>query len=223
MRTLIYVPVFHYVPSGARYDEKIEARDLDEILTKEKPVISEKNSDFERIIYWFKADNFWDIASKELSQFKINRIYQDSYSKRTKKGGVEVLASEGDKDMKLLLDLERKGGNLILSEEGLLLDMYHLENGGIFSKIMYGFLRAVIHLRNPRFFPLYTNRKKNSAKDWRDFYVAHVINSTLKDNETGILFMGRNHNVDEVIKRRYPNIDIMYYNLFFDVLKVKEL
>ena len=45
----------------------------------------------------------------------------------------------------------------------------------------------------------------------RDIYIADTIGETLQDNETGVLFMGFEHNVQREIRERYPDINV--YNV----------
>ena len=133
---------------------------------------------------------FWQALEDYFSAFDAAgvRIYQDGMMTDAEMGEriVKEGAEKGSKNFMIILDLLKKGAVLMKTEDfGLLRKEYTLLLE--ISKTERPFRKLLSYLK----YRLIKNRLLKK----RDRYVAGRINETLKDRETGLLFVGAYHDV----------------------------
>ncbi|OGY64577.1 MAG: hypothetical protein A3I89_02670 [Candidatus Harrisonbacteria bacterium RIFCSPLOWO2_02_FULL_41_11] len=126
-------------------------------------------------------NSFWDMAEKELGRINLRysqtRLYQDGYCEDGKEiyAEMEKRSADGSRNYKLILNLIKRGAKLMLTENEELCDNFRLA--------------------------LCCEEEMAKIRRLRDKYIAKQISQTLKDDETGILIMGANHNVDDYLPK----------------------
>ncbi len=199
MRTLIYVPVIHTrADLGSLADNVIKRgiADLGEDFWKghEKTV----EGFWEAIIKYFK--------SFETAEFKI---YQDGMVAEGEMGQkiVEEGVKSGSKNYEIISSLLQKGAILIRTEEFNLVKEERDRLSAITqAKSSARKITAVIKYK----------LIKNRLLGKRDGFIAKRINETLKDGETGVVFIGAYHNI-----KKYLHNDIQIKEIK-DADRVKE-
>jgi hypothetical protein len=129
--------------------------------------------------------------------YNKTKIYQDGLPVCNKELAIASdLAQAGNENFKIILELVQQGAKLIGTEDpGLLLEEYN-------------YIKAVTKIDNLEEKALKKYEKK--ALDLlkrRDEYIANRIRITLIERETGILFIGMKHRVDEKLSR---DIEVSY-------------
>lgn len=126
-------------------------------------------------------------------------VYQDGLPVCMKELAIVYdLAMAGNENYKIVLDLVQKGAKLIGTEDpGLLLEEYD-------------YIKAIAKVDNLK-------EKEKTIKKYeemagnilqrRDEFIANRISKTLMEGETGILFIGMRHNVEERLPK---DIEISY-------------
>jgi len=150
-----------------------------------------------------KINDLWTGIELRLNQKNLRydqvRVYQDGLPVCGKELQiVQDIADSGGRNHQLLLNLVQKGATLMGTEDpSLLIKEYQL-------------------IKN-------TSQQKSSGKDTekranyiaeRDAFIANRIDTTLKEGETGILFLGMLHKVDEKLPSDIA-IDYLIYHLPF--------
>lgn len=184
MRTLIYVPVIHTKADLGSLADNVTKRgiaDLGEEFWKGHEKIVE--GFWEAIITYFK--------SFETAEFKI---YQDGMVADGEMGQkiVEEGVKSGSKNYEIISSLLQKGAILIRTEDFNLV------------KEERDRLSAIIQAKSiTRKITAVTKYKliKNKLLSKRDGFIARRINETLKDGETGVVFIGAYHNIKEYLHK----------------------
>ncbi len=127
------------------------------------------------------------------------KVYQDGLPVCNKELAIAYDLAQGcNENYKIILELIQRGANLVGTEEpGLLLEEYN-------------YIKAVTKIDN-------LEEKGKAVKNYekialdllkrRDEYIAKRISKTLIEGETGILFIGMKHRVDEKLSR---DIEVSY-------------
>jgi len=127
------------------------------------------------------------------------KVYQDGLPVCNKELAIAYDLAQGcNENYKIILELVRRGANLVGTEDpGLLLEEYN-------------YIKSVTKINN-------LNEKGKAIKKYekraldilkrRDEYIANRIGETLMEGETGILFMGLKHQVDKKLSK---DIEISY-------------
>lgn len=191
MRRLIYIPIIH---------GEIDMGSLSDRLKEE--YIAKFGEDKWRE-YLNVADELWNEIGGRLERLNLDykkvKLFQDGLPKSGKEIDiVRELALKGSANYKLLLNLIEKGAELIGTEDPQLLirEYTHVQDIAKGTGIEDGSDR------------LEKYREISSLLlSERDGYIAGRINESLKEGETGILFIGIAHKVD---KRLPEDIKIEY-------------
>lgn len=185
MRTLIYVPVLH---------TEVEIGSMSELLSRE--YISRYGEEA-----WRKhveiIDEMWKGIRRRLFDsglpFKKMRVYQDGLPVCGKE--IEIAresAEKGSENFKIVMELVCRGAKLEGTEDPNLL----LEE--------YNYLKRVTQIMDPaerdRVIKEYAPRATDLLER-RDKFIADRIDITLLPSETGVLFMGMRHQVDEKLPK----------------------
>ncbi len=180
MRNLIIVPIVHSSPDMGSMKEELERESIAKI-GKERWEENQR-----------KIENFWNeveaaIDALDLSYGKV-RVYQDGMPCGGELGEriVREVADKGSRNYQIVRKMIERGATLEATEDPKML------------------LKEYEQIK--RFADATTEREKMEAKQQyeqikekllqgRDEFIAKAIGSTLKDGETGILFIGAAHDV----------------------------
>jgi hypothetical protein len=139
-----------------------------------------------------KIERFWDDLEKEIDELDLDysrtRIYQDGLPCGGEQGFriVRETADKGSKNYQIVRKLIERGATVEATESPELL------------RKEYEHIKALLTARTPE-------EKEDAARRYdqikdellqeRDAYIAKAIDHSLKDEETGLLFIGAVHNV----------------------------
>lgn len=190
-RQLIYVPIIH---------TEVDMGSLAEPLKKEyiKKYGMQKWEQHQK-----KINDLWAGIEERLHQKNLCydrvRIYQDGLPVCGKELEiVRDIANSGGKNHQLLLKLIQKGATLMGTEDpSLLIKEYQLIKDAALRKS--------------------TGKDTNGCTNYiaeRDAFIANRIDTTLKDGETAILFIGMLHKADEKLPSDIV-VDYLIYHLPF--------
>jgi hypothetical protein len=202
MRKLIYVPVIH------------SEADMGTVAGPHK----EEFSDRLGVCVWnehIKAvDEMWEGIQKRLGQLDVNyatvRIYQDGLPLCGREMDiVRDVAAQGSQNHRLVLALVQRGAFLEGTEDvQLLLEEYHY-----IQEITMEHESS----EKRRKAKLLSNKRKLLLRR-RDQFIAQRIDETLKEGETGILFVGMAHQVDEYLPKDI-HVSFLIFRLPFSMLR----
>lgn len=136
-----------------------------------------------------KINKLWDHIEKRLNQrrlcYRKTKIYQDGLPVCGRERDiVREIAGNGSKNHQLLLKLIEKGATLVGTEDpALLIKEYKMIKEAAMKKKEHA------------------GGQKHSFMAERDMFIAQRIEETLKDGETGILFMGMLHKINDKLPR----------------------
>lgn len=178
MRTLLYTPIIHMAADLGSLAGDVAKRGMaglgEEVWEKHLRIIEG---------FWDSLAGYFD--GLEVSGFKI---YQDGLLANGDMGLkiVEEGLKSGSKNYEIISGLIRKGAALVKTED---FDSVKKERDSIIelSRAKTKRERFAAYLK----YRLY----KNHLLKKRDRFIAERINGTLKEGETGILFIGAYHNI----------------------------
>jgi len=191
-RTLIYIPIIHDQADMGNLRESVRQaalRKLGEKTWRRKVKL---------------VDQIWTESEMIIDNLRLSfdavRLYQDGLPVCGREIDIVTdLAKAGSRNHRLLLRLMEKGATVMGTESAeLLVEEYEL-------------FRSILNSRDSKKTPKIDECRKalsESLLERRDRYVADRINSTLREGETGILFLGLLHNLekrfDKDIKLIFP-------------------
>lgn len=185
MRQLIYVPIVHSEVDFGSLTHDLRKRYIDRFgLSGWRQRIR-------------GVDALWqEIRTKVMTleiEFHKLKVYQDGLPVCGRELEiVEDLARQGSKNYQLLVELAERGATIMGTEDAQLL------------------VEEYLRLRDGLDADSETGNRVTPGEDLlhrRDLYVAKRIRETLRNGETGILFMGLLHRVDEALGQ---DIEITY-------------
>ncbi len=139
-----------------------------------------------------KIANFWDEVERDVEALGIDteklRIYQDGLPCAGALGEriVRETAERGSRNYQIIRRLMDRGAKIEATESPELLRKEY--------DYIKAFLEAKTGAEREEALKRYDQAKDKLMED-RDAFIAQSINSTLKDGETGLLFIGASHNV----------------------------
>ncbi|MDO9529594.1 MAG: hypothetical protein Q7J27_10605 [Syntrophales bacterium] len=178
MRKLLYVPVIH----------------VDSDLGSIAPAIDKRSTEICGRERWERhkqiVTTFWDNIEKYFKKLNADnlKIYQDGLMADGELGQkiIEETAQKGSRNYRIVLDLIRRGGEIRKTEDiALLKEEYNRILKLAQSKSLWERTTAYIGYRF----------HKGRLMMKRDKFIADTINKTLKEGETGALFIGAYHDV----------------------------
>ncbi|NPV63361.1 MAG: hypothetical protein HPY61_12185 [Methanotrichaceae archaeon] len=149
-----------------------------------------------------RIERFWSDVEQEVTAQGLDmekvRIYQDGLPCAGDLGKriVEETAAKGSRNYGIIKNLMDRGATIEATESP---DLLRRE---------YGYIKAIVDAKSD------SDRQKAAAEydaasagllAERDAFIAHSIDSTLKEGETGLLFIGASHNV---VSRLARDIDV---------------
>ena len=199
MRTLFYVPIIHSSADLGSVGKDVAKRGSAGI------------GEAAWVAHTRTVDGFWEIISKYCSVMEGQglRVYQDGMIADGEMGRaiVDEVSKTGSKNYAVIADLLNRGAVLMKTEDLRLVKEERdrivriTQERGTTAKLA-GFLKYRI--------------RKGRLLEERDRFIAQRINDTLKNGETGVLFVGAYHDV-----KKYLAGDILCKDLK-DVEKVRE-
>ncbi|HHT9144715.1 MAG: hypothetical protein Q7J76_04390 [Candidatus Brocadiaceae bacterium] len=190
-RRLIYIPIIH---------TEVDMGSLAESLKKE---YIKKYGIHKWEQHLKKINDLWTGIEERLNQRNLRynqvKVYQDGLPVCGKELEiVQAIANSGGKNHQLLLKLIHEGATLMGTEDpSLLIKEYQLIKNAAARKG--------------------AEKGTDGRSDYlveRDVFIANRIDTTLKDGETGILFLGMLHKADEKLPSDVV-IDYLIYHLPF--------
>ena len=178
MRKLLYVPVIHVESDLGSMALAIDKRSTEICGTlrweKHKKIVT---------TFWDKIEEYF----KKLDASNL-KIYQDGLLADGVLGQkiIEEGAKKGSRNYHIILELIKRGGKIRKTEDiALLKEEYARILKLAQSKSLWERTTAYIGYRFHR----------DKLMDKRDRFIARTINDTLKEEETGVLFIGAYHDV----------------------------
>jgi hypothetical protein len=206
VRTLIYVPIVHSEADLGSMAPEIRRRFQDAFGADE----------------WARrtasVEAMWQGLQSKLSALPLSwprtRLYQDGLPICGREREiVRDLAAKGSRNHQLLLELESRGATLMGTEDpGLVVAEYRrIQKLVQAAQERAGGLPAAVIKR----------QGEEILRD-RDAFVARRIDATLEDGETGIVFLGLLHRVDELLDGKFE-VRHMIHNLPFGADPLRRL
>lgn len=180
MRKLLYVPMIHASADLGSVAQELDKRGVklcgEERWKKHKEAV----------------EGFWNVVSEYANSLDAGnlRIYQDGLMADGELGMTIVVdsAKKGSRNYEIILTLVERGARIVKTEDvSLLKQEFDYIVGMTREKSAVKRLLAALKYR----------MKKKKLLEERDKFIAKTINETLKDGETGILFLGAYHNVPD--------------------------
>ena len=185
MRTLYIIPIVHSAADMGSMAKELEKKGIEK-LGKEK---WEENQQ--------RIAQFWDQAEKELDALKLDygkvRVYQDGLPIGGEIGMniVTQTAAKGSRNYQIVQKLVEKEAMLEETEsKELLIKEY---------QFVQAFVQAPTNKKSEAM-QAYEKAKDDLIKK-RDAYIAKQIDTSLKNRETGILFIGAHHKVQNKLPK----------------------
>jgi len=189
-RTLIYFPIVHTQADMGALQKSVARATLDK---SGRAGLARKTAAIDQI--WTEIEAAIDALALSFDRV---RLYQDGLPVCGREAEIVTeLAQAGSRNHQLLLRLMAQGAVLMGTEEGdLLVQEYQLA-------------RQSLTTRPPRAAAVAASRRALSEAllQRRDQFMARRINETLKNGETGILFLGMLHSLE---RHLHPDVLVIY-------------
>jgi hypothetical protein len=180
MRRLIYVPIIHLEADlgglAAEIEERAEALVGKESWQRHQEVVR---------LYWCRIAEYWQRT--DVAGFKI---FQDTMMINGVVGMdmVQNLASSGSMNYKLVDQMLARGARLVKTEDPLLLrEEYTLTRKLAEKQSLVASLQTLLRYK----------WQKGRLLQARDAYIASSIDRNIAEHETGVCFLGAQHQVVE--------------------------
>ena len=189
-RTLIYFPIVHTQADMGAFKESVARATLEKAG---RTGLARKTAAIDQI--WTEIEAAIDALALSFDRV---RLYQDGLPVCGRE--VEIvteLAQAGSRNHQLLVRLMAQGAVLMGTESGdLLVQEYQLA-------------KQSLTIRPPRAAGVAAARRALSEAllQRRDQFMAQRLNDTLKDGETGILFLGMLHSLERYLQ---PDVKVIY-------------
>lgn len=189
-RTLIHFPIVHTQADMGALQESVARATLEKVG---RVGLARKAAAIDQI--WTEIEAAIDALPLSFDRV---RLYQDGLPVCGREAEIVTeLAQAGSRNHQLLLRLMAQGAMLMGTEEGdLLVQEYQLA-------------RQSLTTRPPRAAGVAASRRALSQAllQRRDQFMAQRINETLKNGETGILFLGMLHSLE---RHLHPDVMVIY-------------
>jgi len=178
MRTLIYVPVIHTSADLGSLGKDVTKRGIADIGEG----VWEKHK--------AAVEKFWDVISDYFDSIDVlgMKVYQDGMVADGEVGQriVEEGAKSGSRNYELVARLLKKGAILVKTEDFKLVKeeldrLVALTRGQSISHKLIAFIKYKL--------------AKDRLLDKRDKFISKMIDESLRQDETGIIFIGAYHNI----------------------------
>jgi hypothetical protein len=138
--------------------------------------------------YEAEVNRFWDELEQRVTQLKVDRVYNDSLPIGGEAGRdlVEKIAAAGSRNYQLLSRLVAGGAQLEATEDPCLLQ----------EEVDY--IQRIVTATSLAAKEALAEQHKQRLSDLiveRDRYMARRIHESLRDGETGMIFLGASHDI----------------------------
>ncbi len=187
-RRLVYLPIIHTAADMGSLGASIRGKKLSTLgrqgLTRQAALVDQM---------WEKIES---VAAGLSMDQGVVRVYQDGLPVcGHERKIVAELAGAGNRNHRLLLELEARGATLMGTESPeLLVEEYQLATAS--------FASGAAHKHDGR-----QQELRDSLLEKRDRYIARRINATLGAGESGVLFLGMLHEAAKYLDSR---IEVVY-------------
>jgi hypothetical protein len=191
MRKVIYVPIIHTSADFGSVASEIEKRIIEQYG-------AEKWEQHKKAI-----SDFWDSLSDYFRSLDVEgfRIYQDGLVADGELGMkiVKVAADSGSKNYLLVYNLVERGATIIKTEDINIVKkerdfVVKMAQTKLYIKRLLRYIKYMLY--------------KGRLLRQRDEYIAKMIDETLKEGETGIVFLGALHNVASMLPQDIEVIEV---------------
>ncbi|MFH1239917.1 MAG: hypothetical protein V1672_01765 [Candidatus Diapherotrites archaeon] len=212
MRKLLYVPILHSAADLGSIGKDVTSKGV-ELVGPEK---------------WKKhlhtIDLFWDSIENYFHELNVEKfkIFQDGFvvSGETSEKIVNEVAAKGSRNYEVIRDLISRGAKIMKTEELSLVK----------REVVYvSKLAKAKKLTEKLTAYLQYKLNKGNLLNKRDEFIAKTINESLKEGETGVLFLGAFHNVVpklegdiKVIELKEKEKVVKYQKIYYFKTKEKE-
>lgn len=198
IKNLIYIPIIH------------TEKDMGTLASQMKETFTSEFGDKKWQEHWHAIHKMWDGIRLKVEQLKLDykmvRLYQDGlplcgFEEKI----VRDIAKRGSKNHLLLISLVEQGASLTGTEDPNLL----IEE--------YTHLKRILTSKTNEEREDAVKEYETKAKDLllkRDLFIKERIEATLKSGETGLLFLGMFHAVDEILSKDI-NVSYLIHRLPF--------
>ena len=208
MRTLVYIPTIHdFRTLDKQYYDKFvwpNVKDNSGIDIVTDKIIPK---------YWTEIREF---VNNYLRENKINKVYSELITEEpSSRQKIQEVAESKNAHTEIINYLVKKGAILMQTEKSFLKRLMTHESILITMNREKGLLYLEEGIRSTEYTLLQeiTNgEEKIIPMKLRDEFIAEKINSTLQNNETGILFLGAAHEADKYIRQLDNNLNIIHFN-----------
>lgn len=186
MRKLILIKIVHTAADMGSMGEELIKEGMAKI-GKDKWIENQK-----------KIENFWNELEKEIEalnlDYSMTRIYQDGLPCGGELGSkiVRETAEKGSRNYLIVRKLIEKGATIEATES---LELLRKEYEYIKTIVTSTTAREKVEAAEEY------EKEKDKLLHERDAFIAKAISTTLKDNETGLLFIGAAHNVTSLLAK----------------------
>ncbi|MCG2676341.1 hypothetical protein L6304_04040 [bacterium] len=205
MRRLIYIPIIH---------TEADMGSMAEGLKKE---FTRKHGRTKWKEHVRAVDDMWNGIRRKIEGLKLDykkvRVYQDGLPLSGREMDIaRDVAAKGSKNYSIVLDLINQGASLEGTEDiNLLLEEYK-------------YVKEVTGITNPIQKEEAIKKHQGMADALlvkRGRFIAQRIDKTLREGETGILFMGIKHEVDKYLPKDIKVSDLIYRLPFKKIFKLR--
>jgi hypothetical protein len=187
VRALIYVPIIHSEVDLGTMGDEIRRR-FQEVFGAD-----------EWIRRFASVEAMWDGLHKKLTALDLpwprTRLFQDGLPVCGRERDiVQELATKGSRNHRILIDLMERGATLMGTERADLLVKEYRRIQRLVQVSREGASVALIEE---------LKREGEQCLRERDATIAERIDSSLEEGETGILFLGLLHRVDELLDGKF--------------------
>lgn len=178
MRKLVYVPIIHL-------------RDgLSDTSSKREKKAKNSLKEVYREIHKEAISGFWDSIARYFDSLKVSdlKIYQEGLVAEGEIGLKIISEGEkkGNKNYEIVSRLISRGDRLMKTEDYFLVRKEH--DFIVRINETKNFIKKIIATLNYKF-------HRNKLLRERDEFIAHTIDETLVEGETGVLFLGAHHEI----------------------------
>jgi len=191
MKKVIYVPIIHTSADFGSVASEIEKRIIVQYGAEKWELHKKAISDF------------WDSVSDYFRFLDVKgfKIYQDGLVADGELGMkiVKMAADSGSKNYLLVYNLVERGATIMKTED---INIVKKERDFVVKMAQTkSFIKRLLH------YIKYTLYKERLLRQ-RDEYIVKMIDETLKEGETGIVFLGALHNVVAMLPKDIEEVEV---------------
>ena len=183
MRTLLHIPILHTQIDMGSLGKSVETVAIQKMGKRQWELSRQA------------IEQAWTTIEQVVTQLEVPydrvRLYQDGLPVCGREREIVTeLAASGSRNHQILLRLMERGAILMGAESpDLLVEEYRLVNSLLATQLAGGVVKATLEQQE----------QSRLLLQKRDGYIAQRINDTLQPGETGILFIGMLHSINNML------------------------